>query len=305
MPGEPAPYRFASENWAALVNDQGIGLTLYTPRQYPYVTGRRWDGTTGEYGNAADYLLVKTPFTFGPQSVLEGDIYLIAGDYRSSRQTVVTLQGRNAGSDFLPPLGWLDAPFNGQTATGNLLVSGWAFDDTGVSHVEVLVDGVRDGGATYGAPRSDVSVVYPNAPVDVGFTYVLDTARYANGFHSIEVRATDTSGHMSVFRRAQVTIDNPAPSQPAADAVAPAVAVADVSPRRRDATVTVAASDNVGVTRVELLVDGRVVATATSAPYTFRVSAKGYKPGAHQIGATARDAAGNVGTAAPVTWTVR
>ncbi|WP_342377656.1 PHB depolymerase family esterase [Myxococcus stipitatus] len=64
---------------------------------------------------------------------------------------------------------------------------------------------------------------------------------------------------------------------------------------RGTVTVAVGASDDVGVARVELLVDGAVVATDTVAPYEFAWSSEGVGNGAHTLGARAYDGAGNVG----------
>jgi hypothetical protein len=64
--------------------------------------------------------------------------------------------------------------------------------------------------------------------------------------------------------------------------------------------VTVNASDNVGVARVDLKVNGTVVATDTSAPYTFSWDSTGSANGMASIVAVAYDAAGNAGTSATV-----
>lgn len=64
--------------------------------------------------------------------------------------------------------------------------------------------------------------------------------------------------------------------------------------------VNVAASDNVGVSRVELRANGALVATDTASPYAF-VWDSGRSPnGAATLVATAYDAAGNVGQSASV-----
>lgn len=65
-------------------------------------------------------------------------------------------------------------------------------------------------------------------------------------------------------------------------------------------TITVDATDARGVASVEFLVDGAVVATDTTAPYSTSWTATA---GSHVISARAHDAAGNVGTATPVTVT--
>ncbi|MFN7939524.1 MAG: malectin domain-containing carbohydrate-binding protein [Bryobacteraceae bacterium] len=68
-------------------------------------------------------------------------------------------------------------------------------------------------------------------------------------------------------------------------------------------TASAAASDNVGVTGVQFLVDGVAYgAEDTLAPYS--VSVTGLGSGAHTVSAVARDAAGNTANAAVVSFTV-
>jgi hypothetical protein len=67
-----------------------------------------------------------------------------------------------------------------------------------VSKVEVLVDNVTDGVASYGDPRPDVQMADPDSPLNVGFSYSLNTARYLDGPHRIYVRVTDSSGNIAI-----------------------------------------------------------------------------------------------------------
>ncbi|HKF20948.1 MAG TPA: alkaline phosphatase family protein, partial [Candidatus Angelobacter sp.] len=70
-------------------------------------------------------------------------------------------------------------------------------------------------------------------------------------------------------------------------------------------TVTATASDNVGVTQMQLLIDGSVVASNTnSTSISFSFVTTNFTNGAHTIVSKASDAAGNVGTSATVTVTV-
>jgi hypothetical protein len=57
--------------------------------------------------------------------------------------------------------------------------------------------------------------------------------------------------------------------------------------------VDVAANDNIAISRVELFVDNRWYATATSAPYQFAVDAGSFEPGQHRLRAHAYDASQN------------
>jgi subtilisin family serine protease len=68
--------------------------------------------------------------------------------------------------------------------------------------------------------------------------------------------------------------------------------------------VTVNASDNVGVARVELLVNGTVVATDNSAPFSFSWDSTGVANGKASLSAIAYDAAGNAGSASAVSVNV-
>jgi lysyl endopeptidase len=69
-------------------------------------------------------------------------------------------------------------------------------------------------------------------------------------------------------------------------------------------SVTANASDNVGVARVEFLVDGAVAATDTSAPYSFSWNTAGVANGSHTLRSRAFDAASNSGQSALVTVNV-
>lgn len=90
------------------------------------------------------------------------------------------------------------------------------------------------------------------------------------------------------------------------DTVAPTCAI--TSPTGGNVSGTVAlsasASDNVGLAKVELYVDGVLRGTDLYAPYTGSWDTTGAAVGSHSLSCKAYDAAGNVGTSAPVTVTV-
>jgi hypothetical protein len=93
----------------------------------------------------------------------------------------------------------------------------------------------------------------------------------------------------------------------AEDPVAPSAAVTSpASNATLSGTVTLSAnaSDNVGVTRVEFLVDGLSVGNDTTAPYALTWNTTTVSNGGHVLVARAFDAAGNVGTSAPVSLTL-
>ncbi len=64
------------------------------------------------------------------------------------------------------------------------------------------------------------------------------------------------------------------------------------------------ASDNVGVTKVEFHLDGALVGTDTTAPYGLSLDSTSLANGSHSLVAKAHDAAGNIGTSAPVAFSI-
>lgn len=69
-------------------------------------------------------------------------------------------------------------------------------------------------------------------------------------------------------------------------------------------SVSASASDNVGVTRVDLKIDGLVKESRTAAPYTFSWDTSAVAAGKHTLQTAAYDAAGNTGASALVSETV-
>ncbi len=65
--------------------------------------------------------------------------------------------------------------------------------------------------------------------------------------------------------------------------------------------IDVSGTDNVGVTRIELYLDGKLFGTSTSSPASFSWNTRKTSAGAHQIQAYAYDAAGNAGASSVVT----
>jgi hypothetical protein len=96
---------------------------------------------------------------------------------------------------------------------------------------------------------------------------------------------------------AAVTVDSQAPTVAVAS-LANGASVSGLVP------VDVSASDNVGVTRVDLRVNGKTVASDSSAPYQFSWDTSTLANGTASVSAVAVDAAGNSGTSATVSVTV-
>ena len=92
------------------------------------------------------------------------------------------------------------------------------------------------------------------------------------------------------------------------DATQPTVAIVRPvagSIRSQIDTVLVQASDNVGVTKVELYVNGGLALTDVNAPWEFLWNTLSVADGLNRLSAKAYDAAGNVGTSTEISVTVR
>ena len=210
MPQLPrfSPTLYASEQWGAFVDSSDQGLTVYVPGMAPYIGGFAAAGDSGPTGFGTNYFAPRTFFSFGPNSVLEGDVYLVAGDYKHARQVIYDLHNRLPQKDIFSPIGSVDSPAANAQISGTFSVSGWAFDDVKVSKVDVYVDQMLAGTAVYGGSRPDVANDWPHAPAAIGYTFSLNTISYPNGAHVVGVRAVDTSGNVAVFPDIPVVIQN-------------------------------------------------------------------------------------------------
>jgi len=97
-------------------------------------------------------------------------------------------------------------------------------------------------------------------------------------------------------------------SQPVVDTTAPTVGTVQPPPGtsvNRTVTLTVTASDNVSVTEVRFFVDGNLLGTDNTPPFSMDWDTTAETDGDHVLRAEAEDAAGNVGQSAELTVTVQ
>jgi hypothetical protein len=203
-------------------------------------------------------------------------IQAVDGDGSLSTPSVKTLfiVPMAAGVDTQAPTASIWSPLDGASVGGSVTVAANASDNVGVSKVQLYVDGALK--------STDTS-----AP----WSFSLDTSALASGSHWLFVRGYDAAGNYGTNGVITVT-----PGGTAGDTTAPSTSIgaplngASVS---GSVPVFVTATDNVGVTKVELSVDGSLLATSASAPYDFTWDASGASVGTHSIVARTYDAAGN------------
>jgi thermitase len=202
------------------------------------------------------------------------------GSGRVNAARAVSLASGGGAPDTTPPTATLTSPAAGSTVSGSVLVQVAASDNVGVTSVNLGVDGVSVGN----------DAVAP-------YTFSWSTATVANGTHTLTVSSSDAAGNTATTSTT-VTVSNFSDSTPPAVSITSPAAGARVS---TNVSVYVSATDNTGVAKVELYVDGSLTASSTSAPFTTKWNARKAAAGAHIIQCKAYDASGNVGVSASVT----
>jgi hypothetical protein len=126
------------------------------------------------------------------------------------------------------------------------------------------------------------------------FTFAGEGARTAY------VWAKDAAGNVSATAKADVVIELPDVTAPAASIGSPA----DGATLTGMVQVSAIASDNKGVSKVEFFINGALKATASAAPYAFVWNTEEAANGSYALTVKAYDQAGNVGQSASVSVNV-
>jgi Putative Ig domain len=129
----------------------------------------------------------------------------------SAQQTVTrTLAITVRPADRLAPFGAIEAPGFRATLNNTANGSGWALDNVAVTQIEILLDGQKVSDAIYGLSRPDIATVwssFPNAGHS-GFSFAIDTTKFANGEHTLSVRLLDAAGNSTIIGARSVSFQN-------------------------------------------------------------------------------------------------
>ncbi|MCW5946224.1 MAG: S8 family serine peptidase [Fimbriimonadales bacterium] len=209
------------------------------------------------------------------------DMYYGHGRANALTAVQMAVQGGGGGGgspDVEAPQVTILEPSNGQQVSGQFSVKIGATDNVGIESVTLYVNGVSQG-TMFSAP----------------YTWTLNASNWSEGQHSIRAEAKDYSSNSA---SAEIVVQ-----RVAADTQAPTVTI--LSPLEgstigNTTLVTVDARDNVGVTKVELYVNNKRVATSTAAPFSMTWNSRTAKKGWHTLRVLAFDAAGNSAWSATV-----
>jgi len=205
----------------------------------------------------------------------------IYGAGRVNAARAVSMAAAGGTVDTVPPAVGFMYPNNGLDVSGPITVQISATDNSGVSAVELSVDGTSIGS----------TAISP-------YAFQWDSRLVANGSHSFSARATDLRGNVS---SSSITVNV---RNLIVDTTPPSIAIsspANGSKVSLNLPVYVNASDNTNVARVDLYVDGVLVSASSSAPFTTKWNTKKVATGAHNLQCRAYDAVGNSGASQIVT----
>jgi subtilisin family serine protease len=211
------------------------------------------------------------------------DIYFGYGLVNS--EAGVLAAKNSTGGDFVPPSAAISSPANGALVSGTINVNVNATDDVGVTRVELRVNDAL--------LATDTS-----SP----FSFSWNTKNSVNGTTTLKASAYDAVGNVGQSQVVTVTVQNIIDTLPPTVSISSPAAGAQVA---GTVTVSASASDNVGLASVAFYVNGTLLSSDTSAPYTASLNTRKYAVGSTlTLTAVATDTAGNTATSAPVAVTV-
>ncbi|MFI5935646.1 S8 family serine peptidase [Actinoplanes sp. NPDC051494] len=176
-------------------------------------------------------------------------------------------------SDKVPPVTSFVSPAASALVRGTVTVSARAADDVGLAKVELLVNG-------------KVTAVDRSSP----YAFSWNSTALRGGTVTLGLRATDRGGNVAITTR-KVTVDN----------WAPAVTITGGPSGRKTLSVTATATDRSGISRMELLLNGKVVAGYAGSARRFSVPAGTYGK-IVSVRVRAYDRVGNVAYTPNRTW---
>ncbi len=198
-------------------------------------------------------------------------------------KSVVAASAATPAVDTTPPTASIVSPSTGATVSGTTSVNVSASDNVGVTKVQLYING--------GLFATDTTGPY---------SFSWDTSTYSNGTYDIVAYAYDAAGNIGQSSHISAYVSNAIVPPSPTDTTPPVVSFsvpASNSTIGKKVTITVNATDNVGVARIELYIDGTLKSSVSgSTNLTYSWNTLRASSGAHTIVAKAYDAAQNVGT---------
>jgi subtilisin family serine protease len=200
-----------------------------------------------------------------------------SGNVATSQPVTVTTD-----NDLAPPTVSITAPATGATVMGTVTLVASASDDRGPMWVEFFSGGRK------------IGTTYAN-----NYSTSWNTAAEPTGVHYLTARAFDAAGNSATSQTVTVTVVRD--TQPPTVSISAPTAGATLSGA---VTISADTTDETGVTKVEFFVDGTLLGSDTSSPFSYPWNTQTAANGSHTLTARAIDAYGNTGTSAEVSVTL-
>ncbi len=214
-------------------------------------------------------------------SLGEDDVY--GAGAINANAALQAAQRAEQNPDTIGPSLRITTPIAGESLSGRYTVAVQATDPGGVADVTLSIDGIP-------------FAVDTRSP----YQFVIDTATFSSGAHTLRAVATDSYGNPSPARTVSVTFTAPSTTSASTGRITfrSPTAGATVS---GDVTISASVSDSDGLALVEWLIDGRSVLvstlTGTSSGISYSWRARDATPGNHTVTVIATDAGGSRTTA--------
>ncbi len=169
------------------------------------------------------------------------------------------------------------------TIAGNLQVSASQTEAT----IRWGTDKQADSAVEYGQPAG----VYPSMAADIRLVreHLITVSQLQPGTtYHYRIRSADAFGNVTYGE------DRTFKTQPANDKEPPRLTLVQPDQYRGLAELTATATDNIGIEKVEFLLDDKTIFTSYSAPFKFTLDTRFFPDGEHRLKARAGDPAGNV-----------
>ncbi len=263
--------------WSASTSPTGIA------GYYVFRNGLQWATvTTNSYNDPASDIFPSNNNSGGGQYYYYVEAFDSAGNISApSEEDFVITPHTLSTSDSTAPTGNITTPVNGSTVSGTVTLQSNASDNVSVSNVQYwLMNGYNN-----------TSCQLYTSP----YTCSWDTTKYSNGPVTIYAEIYDASNNYTITTPINLNINNGGNS----DTSPPTISI--TSPTNNSSvsgnvSINANASDNVSVANVAIQIDGNVVATDTSSPYSYNWDTANVTNGTHNITAIATDTSGLTAT---------
>ncbi len=188
----------------------------------------------------------------------------------------VQAAAQSVSRDLSAPVVSIGSPGNNSTVSGWVSVDASASDNVGVTHVDLLVNGVL--------------VATDNASP---YAFSWDSTKVADGAAQLVAYAYDAAGNYSASPVVMLNVKNAVDTTPPTVTITSPINGSKVSTK---VLIIAEAKDNIAVANTSLYIDGMLATTVTGGSLSYNWNMRRVSAGTHTISVKAVDTSGNAAT---------